>query len=272
MSCCACGASGSGDVTAAPPLTIWDYSGITAAAYDQFFGDEPYWDQAFYSDRIASNGGRALELACGTGRLLVPYLRDGLDVEGLDTSIDMLALLRAKAERLGLAPGLHQLPMQDFHLPGRYRTIFCPAGSFRILLSDAEILASLRCCLAALEPGGELLIPFDVMVPPAGEETAWRERRHVQVPAFDAEVRIFERNGFDPARGIVQWYLRWEVVRNGATEVFYRDHALRHHSIEGFTALLLQAGFAAVQTRRGYTDPQSSSPEDDVIFLARRPS
>ncbi len=252
-------------------LTVWDYSGIVAAAYDEFFGDEPYWDQAFYTERIRANGGRALELACGTGRLLVPYLRDGLEVEGLDTSSDMLALLRAKAARLGLAPVLHQLPMQDFHLPGHYRTIFCPAGSFRILLSDDEILASLRCCLTALEPGGELLIPFDVMVPPAGEETTWRERRHVQVPAFDADVRIFERNGFDPAQRIVSWFLRWEVTRGGQTEVFHRDHKLRHHTVEGFTALLLHAGFPAVQTRRGYTDPQSPDPEDDVIFSARRP-
>ncbi len=253
------------------PLTIWDYSGIVAAAYDEFFGAEPFWDQAFYAERIRANGGRALELACGTGRLLVPYLRDGLAVEGLDASTDMLALLRAKAQPLGLAPVLHRLPMQDFHLPGRYRTIFCPAGSFRILLSDDEILASLRCCMEALEPGGELLIPFDVIVPPAGEETDWRERRHVHVPTHAADVRIFERNGFDPEQQIVSWFLRWEVTRGGQTEVFHHDRKLRHHTVERFTALLQQAGLRAVQTRRGYTDPQSSDPEDDVIFSARRP-
>jgi SAM-dependent methyltransferase len=257
-------------VSVAPALTIWDYSGIVAAAYDHFFGDEPFWDQAFYAERICGNGGRALELACGTGRLMLPYLRDGLEVEGLDTSADMLALLRAKAARLALSPVLHQLPMQDFDLAGRYRTVFCPAGSYRILLSDAEIIASLRCCLHALAPGGELLIPFDVVVPAAGEQTAWRERRHVQVPSFDAEVRIFERHGFDPKQQRVQWFLRWEVTRAGATEVFYRDHVLRHHTVEGFTALLRQAGFTGIQTRRGYTELQSSDPEDDVIFSARR--
>lgn len=257
-------------------LSQWDYSGITAAAYDHFFGSEPFWDQAFFAGRLRANGGRALELACGTGRLLLPFLRDGLEVEGLDTSSDMLAMLRAKARALHLAPVLHQRPMQDFDLPARYRTVFIPAGSFRILVHDAEIRATLRCCFNALEPGGELLIPFDVEVPPAGDETAWRERRHVHVPSHEADVRIFERNGFDPATGIVRWHLRWEVERRGhAPEVFHRDHELRLHTPAGFIALLQAAGFENVQTRRGYTESgsaeTSADTSADVIFSARRP-
>ncbi len=81
-------------MSAAP--TVWDYSGIVAAAYDLYFGTEPFWDQAFYERRLRANGGRALEVACGTGRLLVPLLRDGLNVEGLDTSPEMLDRLRAR--------------------------------------------------------------------------------------------------------------------------------------------------------------------------------
>ena len=48
----------------------WDYRGIAAECYDLWFGDEPFWDQAFFEDRIRHNGGAALEIACGTGRLL----------------------------------------------------------------------------------------------------------------------------------------------------------------------------------------------------------
>ena len=52
----------------------WDYRGLAAECYDLWFGDEPFWEQAFFHDRIRHNGGVALEIACGTGRLLVPFL------------------------------------------------------------------------------------------------------------------------------------------------------------------------------------------------------
>lgn len=252
--------------------TVWDYSGLVAAAYDQFFGGEPFWDQAYFSGRIRENGGRALEVACGTGRLLVPLARDGLDVEGLDTSTDMLDILRAKADALGLSPVLHQAPMQSFDLPARFRTVFVPAGTFMILLDDDEIRSTLECCLRALEPGGELLLPLDGQQPEAGEEVDWRERRNVFVPEYDAHLRIFERNAYNPATRLTNWQLRYEVDQPGrARDIFHRAHRLRHHLTDEFMAMLSRAGFERVAMRRGYTESASADPAEDRIFRARRP-
>lgn len=108
----------------------WDYSGLAAESYDLWFGDEPFWDQAFFHDRIRQNGGVALEIACGTGRLLVPFLRDGLALRGVDASEEMLAICRTKAAQLQVSPILYQQLMQDLDLATRYRTIFIPACSF----------------------------------------------------------------------------------------------------------------------------------------------
>ena len=44
-----------------------------------------------YFRRFVEAGQPALDVACGTGRSLVPYLRAGLDVDGCDISPDMLA-------------------------------------------------------------------------------------------------------------------------------------------------------------------------------------
>jgi SAM-dependent methyltransferase len=253
--------------------TVWDYSGLVAAAYDQFFGAEPFWDQAFFDQRIRANGGRALELACGTGRLLVPLARDGLDVEGLDTSADMLDLLMAKAQALGLSPVLHQAPMQQFELTSRFRTIFAPAGTFMILVHDEEIRSTLECCRLALQPGGELLIPLDGQEPKPDEQADWRERRNVHVPAYNADLRIDERLSYDRSTRLTNWQLRYEVDRPGEPrQVFHREHRLRHHPTEEFMALLSAAGFREVTMRRGYTDLASTDPADDRIFCARRPN
>lgn len=252
--------------------TVWDYSGIVAAAYDRFFGEGPFWDQAFFHDCIRANGGRALELACGTGRLLLPLLRDGLDVEGLDTSSDMLGILRAKARKLGVTPVLHQAPMQSFDLPQRYRTVFVPAGSFMILIHDSEVRSALQCCRRALEAGGEILLPLDGAPPEPSRSLEWRERRDVTVPEHDARLRIFERLAYDPAARLTLWQLRYEVDRPGAArEVFHREHLLRHHPSDEFATTLLQAGFDGIAMRRGYTGSDSTDPADDRIFCARRP-
>lgn len=256
----------------APP-TIWDYAGIVAAAYDHYFGAEPYWDQAFYERRLRANGGRALEIACGTGRLLLPLLRDGQQVEGLDTSRDMLALLRAKAKTMNLAPVLHEHPMQQFDLPQRYRTVFVPAGSFAMLVEPGEIDAALACFLRALEPGGEVLIP--VIEAGEGDEPIvdWRERRNLYLDDHSAHLVIHERTAFDADGRLQDWHLRFEVERQGQPkEVFFRHHRLRHYRPEEFRALLHAAGFESIDVRRGYTEPQSSDPADDLVFSARRPS
>jgi len=257
----------------APAATVWDYSGVVAAAYDHFFGAEPFWDQAFYENRLRVNGGRALEVACGTGRLLLPLLRDGLPVEGLDTSRDMLDRLLAKARALNLVPVVHELPMQAFDLAERYRTLFVPACTFEILVDACEIRAALDCFLSALEPGGEVLIPLNAYDHDPQPIVDWRERRNVHVTELAADVVIFERTGFEAGGQLQHWHLRYEVQRpNQRKEVFFRDHRLRRYPPEEFGKLLQAAGFECIDVRRGYTEPQSSNSADDLVFSARRPS
>jgi SAM-dependent methyltransferase len=233
--------------------TVWDYSGVVAAAYDRFFGAEPYFDQAFYAARLTAAGGCALELACGTGRLLLPLLRDGFAVEGLDTSPDMLAILRRKASGLRLQPTLHLRPMQDFHLPERFAAIFCAVNSFQILVRDEEIAAALGCCLAALRPGGEL-IPTVTLDDGAG-------------------VVIHDRTAAYPAAPCWRWDLRWRIRRAGHIEEFVQPFELRDYGLTDLPALLRAAGFEAVQERRGYTESGAtdSAMGGQRIVFARRP-
>ncbi len=48
-------------------------------------------------------GGRVLELGCGTGHKLIPIASDGHPCVGLDFSSDMLAEARRKANERGVA-------------------------------------------------------------------------------------------------------------------------------------------------------------------------
>jgi len=258
-------------MSAAP--TIWDYSGVVAQAYDHYFGSEPYWDQPFYEHRLRANGGRAVEVACGTGRLLPPLLRDGLTVEGLDTSRDLLGRLRAKARVMNLPPVLHEAPMQEFDLPGRYRTVFVPATSFGIPVDVVLARAALGCFRRALQPGGEVLIPVSEASAASKAVPDWRERRNVRLPDEDVHVVVCERIAYEDGGRLQRGHLHYEVGRaERPTDVFVREHLLRHYGSGEFRALLQAAGFEGIEARRGYTEPQSSGPDDDLVFSARRPS
>lgn len=95
---------------------------------------------SFFADLIRNRGEPALELGCGTGHPLLPLVAQGLRVEGLDSSRDMLTRCEAKAQAQGVHVTLHQQEMQSFTLPTRYRTIFFAGASFMLLpdFHDAE--------------------------------------------------------------------------------------------------------------------------------------
>ncbi len=137
-------------------------------------------DAPLYRKVIQEQGGRALELGCGAGRLLLTFLAEGLEVEGCDISADMLAMCRRQAAVAGVTPTLDEQAMQDLDVPGKFRTIYIPCGSFVCVMDRQEALETLRRCREHLEPGGVLVfnvfpVPINYTEPPADDfPTPWQ--------------------------------------------------------------------------------------------------
>src|SRR6266705_6499715 len=77
------------------------------ALYDIFF-EKFDLGLDFYLGLARAARGPVLDVACGTGRIMLPCLKPGVDVEGLDLFPAMLARLREKATKAGFNPTLHQ--------------------------------------------------------------------------------------------------------------------------------------------------------------------
>jgi SAM-dependent methyltransferase len=56
---------------------------------------------AFYRRMLKEVSGTALELACGGGRLILRFLREGFVVEGVDSCPFLLDVLAKKAKKAG---------------------------------------------------------------------------------------------------------------------------------------------------------------------------
>jgi SAM-dependent methyltransferase len=115
-------------------------------------------DVQFYRTLADERGGPVLDLGCGTGRLLVPLIRDGHVVAGVDRAPAMLARARARVARLGPPARRRALLVRgDFRaLPFTRRFAFAVVAFHGIqhLYTDDDLVAGFRSAAATLIPGG----------------------------------------------------------------------------------------------------------------------
>jgi len=133
---------------------IWHH-GLVARWWAEFNqgGD----DIEYFRGEIQASGEPVLDAGCGAGRLLLPYLRTGIDVDGSDASADMLAWCKRTADAEGLRVNLYQQAMHQLDLPRRYRTIIV-CGAFGLGAARNDDLEGLRRIHAHLQPGGRLIM------------------------------------------------------------------------------------------------------------------
>ena len=132
---------------------------VYAQFYDLEFGDLAA-DLLMIQQFAARCGSPILELACGTGRVLMPLARDGYQVTGIDVSPAMLEIARHKVESEELSDRvtLVEQDMRELDLPDRFQLAFGAINSFMHLLNTEDQLAALARIRDHLNPGGVLLL------------------------------------------------------------------------------------------------------------------
>jgi SAM-dependent methyltransferase len=258
----------------------WHYGLI--ADYWAEFNDDFRAFEIPYFQRYVERGGPALDVACGTGRVLIPLLRAGLDVDGCDVSADMIAHCREKAGREGLSPTLWTQPMHQLDPPRSYRTIYvCGAfglGSTRE--QDEEALRRFRECL---EPGGLLLIDTEMPYADPHQWQYWLKdgRAELPKPPREPTERKRARDGseyalsarvvdLDPLEQLLtyeMWAQRWRDGQLEAEEK--RPLTTRFYFRNELVLMLRRAGFGDPEVQGDHNDAPATPADDFVVFLAR---
>ncbi len=235
----------------------YEYSGLMATTWDLFRGDTSGWaDRSFFRGLIQQVGQPALDVGCGTGRLLLDFLSSGLDVDGVDVSPEMLALCRRRAAERGLSPTLYQQAMEELDLPRRYQTIIVPSSSFQLVIEPRLAAQAMERFYAHLLPGGALAMPFlTIWQEGSPLETGWEPSGELVRPEDGALVRRWSRTRYDPAGRLEHTEDRYEVSLEGkliASEHHRRSPATRGYSQEQAVRLYEDAGFRDIQIYREF--------------------
>jgi len=117
-------------------------------------------DRDLYLNYAAASGSPVLEIACGTGRLLVPLAQQGIEVVGVDSSPAMLACARQHLEESGLLQQV-QLVESDartLQLSQRFRLAFVALNSFAHFITRTDQRAVLAALHQHLLPSGTLIL------------------------------------------------------------------------------------------------------------------
>src|SRR5690625_2950424 len=93
------------------------YSKLSSEVYDidKYIGLS-FGDVEFYSERLADCQSKILELGVGTGRILIPLLERGMDVDGFDVSTEMLNICKTNCDQRRLQANIVEGKMESFSL------------------------------------------------------------------------------------------------------------------------------------------------------------
>ncbi len=226
-------------------------------------------DLAFYLEKARAARGPVLEAGCGTGRILIPTLAAGVDIEGIDREPAMLARLKDKAAAQKLAPRVHVADMRDFTMPRHYALITIPFRAFMHLATTDDQIRALRCMREHLQPGGFLV--FNLFFPGFRYIVEHHDQRMHERDVTDPEggqsVSIWSTPHYDAVNQILT---SEREVLDSTGETKRYGFTLRWTFRYEMELLLRAAGFQRFQVWGGFDRRPLEHEIDEMVWTAWR--
>jgi len=237
-------------------------------------------DIEFFKDYALESGGPVLELGCGTGRVLIPTARAGVDITGLDLSADMLQLCRSKLEtepeNIRAKVKLVQADMRNFTLQRQFSLITITFGPFNNLLTVQDQLDCLGCIYRHLNPGGRLV--FDVFfADPAilaikGETPIVTNRKPFLMPDGRSVTWGLRFHDIDYHNQLIHEELLYDIhYPDGVQEHLVYPEEIRFFFRLEVEHLLARAGFTIEALYADFNKtPFGTKPPEELIIVATK--
>ncbi len=219
----------------------------SAAIYDAIYGamhkdyaGETRKLEAFIRAHKQSDGNTLLDVGCGTGAHIA-YLREHFQVEGLDSSEQMLAEAQAKLP----AVCFHQADMADFQLDHPFDVVTCLFSAIGYARTLPRLFQTLACFARHLKPGGVALVEpwFGPGILDTGKVHA--------VFVDDPELKIARMNinRIEGRRSFLDFH--YQVGTPDGIETFGETHELGLFTDEEYLQAFTDAGLQVIHDETG---------------------
>lgn len=216
----------------------------------------------FYRKQTELYGSPVLDLACGTGSLLIPLAESGVEITGIDISDKMLAECERKSKDRNTAVLALKGDMRCFDLSRKFKLVLIAGNSFQHLESDEDITNCLECIKRHLQPGGRLVIEvFNPFVPLLMRDSGKR----YMVGEFENNI-LSEEMTYDPANRTsrVNWHF-WDRITDSTTELTF---STREFFPEEMDAIIQSHGFSIEDKFGDFDGSRFSETSPKQIIVA----
>jgi len=252
------------------------YDGAYAAKQDLV-------DLPFYLELAEQSRGPVLEIACGTGRVLLPIARKGIEVCGVDNSQPMLQVLQenlaAEAPEIRQRITVHEGDMRSFRLSRKFPLVMIPFRPMQHMFTVEDQVAALKTAAAHLTDTG--VLAFDVFYPKfemiwarVGEEVAEMEWTPPSDPTRTVR-RFFRKDSVDKIHQIFNFTFIFRTYeRTGQNESLVLEETesfrLCYYTYPHLRALFLLAGLEPVAEYGSFSKAALDNQAEQMIFLLRK--
>lgn len=252
------------------------YQNLCTEFYDITKPEAGHKEVIFYEKLLKTAKGTILEAMCGSGRLLIPLLKKGFVLEGVDNSKHMLQSCQERCAAQRLSVQLHNQSLQALKLPKKYDLIFIAIGSFQLFHDDNEVLRVLEKLYETLLPQGKLVIetfiPWDAIKDNINGSVLANQSSEV---SYEKAVTASD-NSQIVHKSVVTVYFNSQLEKTKSTYEKWVDGKLSYSEDEEYTVrwyyrfemslLLEKMGF----TKVSIMDESFEQNEQAVVYIASK--
>ncbi len=235
-------------------------------------------DIPFYVDLATKIGGTALELGCGTGRVLLPIARAGVTIRGVDNSPPMLQVLRTYLEqeapevrnRVSISEG----DMRSLRLDQKFPLIIIPFRPLQHMYTVEDQVKALQTAAFHLQDDG--ILAFDVFYPKFERLVGGMGKEFLELewPSRSNPARIMQRYFLKESVDTVHQTLTATFLfRTYEGEMLIGEEReplkMSYYTYPHMRALFLLAGLEVVEEYGSFAKAPLDNNATDMIFLLK---